>query len=83
MSGAVREGPLLALPEPGLGEGVVLLPRPTGSVMDDVVDAVVHLDGLSAEVRVICPLKGGLVGTEAVNARFHAVVAAGRKEVAG
>jgi exodeoxyribonuclease V alpha subunit len=66
--GDVREG----------SHGVALLD--TDQVTsDDVVDVVERLGGFAGDLRILCPVKAGPVGTEALNRRFHDIVAVGRR----
>ncbi len=82
---AVRSGALPSLPaDPvAVGAGVVLVCRPAGAATEDVVDLVADLGGFGGDLRILAATKAGPVGIEALNARFHAIMAAGRPELRG
>lgn len=65
--------------------GVVFLDGSSGgqATLDDIVDAVAACGGWRDDMRVLCPTKGGDVGTEAVNAYFHDILTHGRECMAG
>jgi exodeoxyribonuclease V alpha subunit len=62
---------------------VVLVRRPAGAETEDVVDLVADLGGFGDDLRIIAATKAGPVGIEAINARFHAIMAAGLAEFRG
>jgi exodeoxyribonuclease V alpha subunit len=82
---ALRAGTLPSLPAEvaGAGSGVVMIPRPGGVRTEDVVDVVADLGGFAQDLRVLSATKAGPAGIEALNARFHAIMAAGRPEAKG
>ena len=50
---------------------------------DDVVDLVADLGGFGNDLRILAATKAGPAGVEALNARFHAIMAAGRPALRG
>jgi exodeoxyribonuclease V alpha subunit len=76
---AVRAGALPDLPSSidGLAGGVALVPA-TELTTDAIVDVVAGLGGFSDDLRILCAVKAGPVGTEALNARFHDIFAVGK-----
>jgi exodeoxyribonuclease V alpha subunit len=58
--------------------GVALIPADKPST-DAIVDVVADLGGFAEDLRVICAVKAGPVGTEALNKRFHDIFAVGKK----
>jgi exodeoxyribonuclease V alpha subunit len=77
---AVRAGALPDLPSStdGLDGGVALVPA-TELTTDAVVDVVADLGGFSDDLRILCAVKAGPTGTETLNARFHAILAVGKR----
>ncbi|MHC2279884.1 exodeoxyribonuclease V alpha subunit [Bradyrhizobium diazoefficiens] len=80
VAGAVRSGRLPSLPDKvdaGSG-GVALIPE--GEVTtDQIVHVVADLGGFSEDLRIVCAVKAGPAGTEALNTRFHDIFAVGRR----
>ncbi|MFK4507438.1 AAA family ATPase [Bradyrhizobium daqingense] len=80
VAGAVRSGRLPSLPDKACASsgGVALIPA--GEVTtDQIVDVVAGLGGFSEDLRIVCAVKAGPAGTEALNARFHDIFAVGRR----
>lgn len=80
VAGAIRSGRLPSLPNKvdATSGGVALVP--SGEVTtDQVVDVVADLGGFSENLRIVCAVKAGPAGTEALNARFHDIFAVGKR----
>ncbi len=80
IAAAVRAGRLPPLPR-SAGQhcqGVALVGAEKVST-DDIVDIVAGLGGFSDDFRILCAVKAGPVGTEALNQRFHDIFAVGRR----
>lgn len=80
VAGAIRSGRLPSLPDKVDADsgGVALIPA--GEVTtDQIVDVVSDLGGFSEYLRIVCAVKAGPAGTEALNARFHDIFAVGRR----
>ena len=80
VAGAIRSGRLPSLPDKVAADsgGVALIP--SGEVTtDQIVDVVADLGGFSEDLRIVCAVKAGPAGTEALNARFHDIFAVGRR----
>lgn len=80
IAAAVRTGRLPVLPD-FVGQhrhGVALVCSAKAST-DDIVDIVAGLGGFSDDLRILCAVKAGPVGTEALNQRFHDIFAVGRR----
>jgi exodeoxyribonuclease V alpha subunit len=80
VAGAVRSGRLPRLPDKvdTTSCGVALIPsgEPTA---DQIVDVVADLGGLAEDLRIVCAVKAGPGGTEALNTRFHDIFAVGKR----
>lgn len=75
----VRNGRLPSLPADLAGDdGVVLVPTVGTPSAARVVDVLAAIGGFAEDVRILSPVKAGPVGTVALNAAFHAIMAAGR-----
>lgn len=46
---------------------------------DQIVDVVASLGGFAEDLRIVCAVKAGPVGTEALNVRFHDIFAVGKR----
>ncbi|MBR0910168.1 AAA family ATPase [Bradyrhizobium japonicum] len=80
VAGAIRSGRLPSLPDKvdTTSSGVALIP--SGEVTtDQIVDVVADLGGFSEDLRIVCAVKAGPAGSEALNARFHDIFAVGRR----
>lgn len=80
VAGAIRSGRLPSLPDniDATRGGVALIP--SGEVTtDQIVDVVADLGGLTEDLRIVCAVKAGPAGTEALNARFHEIFAVGKR----
>lgn len=80
VAGAIRSGRLPDLPDRvDVDSGGVAL-IPSGEVTTDrIVDVVADLGGFSEDLRIVCAVKAGAAGTEALNARFHDIFAVGKR----
>jgi exodeoxyribonuclease V alpha subunit len=58
--------------------GVALIPTAEIST-DQIVDVVADLGGFAEDLRIVCAVKAGSAGTEALNARFHDIFAVGKQ----
>jgi len=58
--------------------GVALIPTNKPST-DAIVDVVADIGGFGEDLRVICAVKAGSVGTVALNRRFHDIFAVGKR----
>jgi exodeoxyribonuclease V alpha subunit len=58
--------------------GVALIPADKPST-DAIVDVVADLGGFAKDLRVICAVKAGPVGIEALNKRFHDIFSVGKQ----
>lgn len=58
--------------------GVALIPTDQPSA-NAIVDVVADIGGFSEDLRVICAVKAGPVGTVALNKRFHDIFAVGKR----
>jgi exodeoxyribonuclease V alpha subunit len=76
---AVRSGHLPQLPKDiAQGrQGVALVQTETIAV-EDIVEVVAGLGGFADDVRILCPVKAGPVGTEILNRRFHDIFSVGK-----
>lgn len=87
VAAAVRSGTLPVMDKElaGPGFGVAFLDGSSDgqATLDDVVDAVATCGGWRDDLRILCPTKGGPVGTEAVNARFHDLLTRGHDRMQG
>ncbi|MDF0522245.1 AAA family ATPase [Bradyrhizobium yuanmingense] len=80
VAGAIRSGRLPELPDTldATSGGAALIPR--GEVTtDQIVDVVADLGGFKEDLRIVCAVKAGSAGTEALNARFHDIFAVGKR----
>jgi exodeoxyribonuclease V alpha subunit len=80
VAGAIRVGNLPSLPAV-IGEdrcGVVLISRSDPLQTEDIVDIVAELGGFGEDLRILSAVKAGPVGIDALNARFHTIMAAGK-----
>lgn len=59
-------------------QGVALIGKDEVTA-DDLVDVVAELGGFSDDVRILCAVKAGPAGMEALNARFHEIFAVGKR----
>ncbi|WP_271565893.1 AAA family ATPase [Bradyrhizobium sp. CCBAU 11386] len=80
VASAVRAGQLPGLPDKvdAASHGVALISSSELST-DQIVDVVADLGGFAEELRIVCAVKAGPAGTEALNARFHDIFAVGRR----
>jgi exodeoxyribonuclease V alpha subunit len=80
VAGAIRCGRLPSLPDTvdATSGGVALIPTAEVST-DQIVDVVADLGGFSEDLRIVCAVKAGPAGTEALNARFHDIFAVGKR----
>lgn len=87
VAAAVRSGTLPVMDKEltGPGFGVAFLDGSSDgqATLDDVVDAVATCGGWRDDLRILCPTKGGPVGTEAVNACFHDLPTRGHDRMPG
>ena len=80
VANAIRAGRLSELPDQvdATSGGVALVP--SGEVTtDQVVDVVADLGGFTEDLRIVCAVKAGPAGTEALNGRFHDIFAVGKR----
>lgn len=80
VAGAIRSGRLPNLPDKvdASSGGVALIPL--GEVTtDQIVDVVADLGGFADDLRIVCAVKAGPAGIEALNARFHDIFAVGKR----
>jgi exodeoxyribonuclease V alpha subunit len=76
---SVRAGDLPVLPDSaGQHRHGVVLVRAEEASTDDIVDVVAAMGGFADDLRILCAVKAGPVGTEALNQRFHEIFAVGR-----
>jgi exodeoxyribonuclease V alpha subunit len=77
---SVRAGALPDLPSQidRIAGGVALSPV-TELTTDAIVDVVADLGGFSDDLRILCAVKAGPAGTEALNRRFHDIFAVGKR----
>lgn len=82
---AVRDGLLPALPSkaPNHGSGVILIPAAEKATTEEIVDVVADLGGFTHDLRIVSAVKAGPFGIEALNERFHAIMAVGRPKLRG
>jgi exodeoxyribonuclease V alpha subunit len=80
VASAVRAGQLPGLPDKvdAASHGVALISSNELST-DQIVDVVADLGGFAEELRIVCAVKAGPAGTEALNACFHDIFAVGRR----
>ncbi|MBM6581667.1 AAA family ATPase [Microvirga sp. BT689] len=84
VAAAIRTGSLPHLPAGfGRGDGVVLVPTRGAPTAADVVEVVASLGGFRDDLRILSPVKGGDIGTLALNGRFHGIMAPGRPRLSG
>ncbi|MEY9185043.1 exodeoxyribonuclease V alpha subunit [Bradyrhizobium sp. USDA 326] len=80
VAGAIRSGRLPDLPSNvDATSGGVALIAAAEVTTDQIVDVVADLGGFSEDLRIVCAVKAGPAGTEALNARFHDIFAVGRR----
>lgn len=80
IASAIRIGQLPELPDKvdASSSGVALIP--SGDLAtQQIVDVVADLGGFAEDFRIVCAVKAGPAGTEAVNARFHDIFAVGKR----
>jgi exodeoxyribonuclease V alpha subunit len=80
VAGAIRAGRLPTLPHKvdAASGGVALIAAGEVST-DQIVDVVADLGGFSEDLRIVCAVKAGPAGIEALNARFHDIFAVGKR----
>lgn len=76
---AVREGRMPAFLDhvDRVAVGVTLVGT-DNSDAEKIVDVVADLGGFSEDLRIVCAVKAGPVGTEALNRRFHDIFGVGK-----
>lgn len=87
VAAAIRAGtlPVMARTVAGADVGVAFLDGSARgqATLDDVVNAVATCGGWSDDMRILCPTKGGPVGTDAINECFHQYLTHGQDRMAG
>lgn len=82
VAGQVRQGRLPTLAHDLAGSaGVVLVPTIGAPLASHVIDVLAAIGGFAEDVRILSPVKAGPVGTLALNAAFHSIMAAGRRRM--